>query len=152
MEDATKVLSDILGGEDAISRIGELASVFGLGGEGGGIGDILGALGAGGSAAASGGERSDRSQQGGSGLGDILGALGGIGGGSGGGIDPAALLGIGRALGELRAKDKNIELIEALRPHLSADRQAKADEAVKILRLLRLWPVIKESGLLKGLL
>lgn len=46
------------------------------------------------------------------------------------------------------SNDDNIKLIEALRPHLSSRRQERADSAVKILRLLQILPLIKESGIL----
>ena len=41
--------------------------------------------------------------------------------------------------------DSHVQLIYALKPHLSAERQ---DPAVKILKLLDVLPAIKESGLL----
>ena len=44
--------------------------------------------------------------------------------------------------------DSRVQLIYALKPHLSAERQARADTAVKILKLLDVLPAIKESGLL----
>lgn len=50
------------------------------------------------------------------------------------------------------AKDNRTALIEALRPMLSEPRQQKADEAIKILRLINLIPLLRESGLLNGLL
>lgn len=55
-------------------------------------------------------------------------------------------------LGNIPAKDNRTALIEALRPMLSEPRQQKADEAIKILRLINLIPLLRESGLLKGLL
>ncbi len=45
--------------------------------------------------------------------------------------------------------DNRVKLINALRPHLSYERQKRADTAVKILKLLDMWPLIKESGLLQ---
>ncbi len=50
------------------------------------------------------------------------------------------------------AKDNRTALIEALRPMLSEPRRQKADEAIKILRLINLIPLLRESGLLNGLL
>ncbi len=51
-----------------------------------------------------------------------------------------------------RDEDSRVQLISALRPHLSAERQARADSAVKLLKLLDMLPLIKESGLLKEIL
>lgn len=45
--------------------------------------------------------------------------------------------------------DSRVQLINALKPHLSEERQKRADTALKILKLLDLLPLIKESGLLK---
>lgn len=50
------------------------------------------------------------------------------------------------------AQDNRTALITALRPHLSAERQKRADRAIKILRILDILPLLKESGLLEKLL
>jgi len=44
--------------------------------------------------------------------------------------------------------DSRTQLLLALKPHLSEERRQKVDSAVKILRMLELLPLIKESGLL----
>lgn len=44
--------------------------------------------------------------------------------------------------------DSRIQLISALRPHLSEERRKRADTAIKILKLLDVLPLIKDSGLL----
>ncbi len=62
---------------------------------------------------------------------------------------PADLLG---ALGKLSADDDRTALIKALKPLLSEPRQKKADDAIKILRLLQLLPLLRESGMLNNLL
>lgn len=38
-------------------------------------------------------------------------------------------------------------LINALKPYLSEKRQAKAENAIKLLKIIELWPLIKESGM-----
>ncbi len=48
----------------------------------------------------------------------------------------------------VNSKDERVEFINALRPLLSDDRRKKADEAVKIVRLLSLLPLLKERGLM----
>lgn len=45
--------------------------------------------------------------------------------------------------------DKNTDLLMALKPHFSPERAKKVDDAVKILALLRLYPLIKDSGFFK---
>lgn len=47
--------------------------------------------------------------------------------------------------------DKNTELLLALKPHLSEEKQPKVDKAVKLLKLMAIWGVVKESGLLNNL-
>ena len=44
--------------------------------------------------------------------------------------------------------DSRVQLLSALRPHLSEERRKRADTAIKILKLLDALPLIKESGLL----
>ena len=44
--------------------------------------------------------------------------------------------------------DNASRLLIALKPHLSGDRRERVDSALKILKLLELLPLIKESGLL----
>lgn len=55
-------------------------------------------------------------------------------------------------LGAVKGDDDRTTLIKALKPMLTPARQKKADEALKLLRLFRLLPMIQSSGLLKGFL
>lgn len=48
--------------------------------------------------------------------------------------------------------DARTNLLLALKPHLSEEKQEKVDTAIKILRLLELLPILKESGVLGKLL
>ncbi|MBQ9965174.1 MAG: hypothetical protein IJP22_00420 [Clostridia bacterium] len=45
--------------------------------------------------------------------------------------------------------DASTQLLTALKPHLSEPRREKVDTAIKILKLIELFPLIKESGLFK---
>lgn len=67
-------------------------------------------------------------------------------------FDPALLTTLNRAMKALREPDRNIQLLQALRPFLEPERQRKVDEAVKILHLMRLAPLLQESGVLSDLL
>lgn len=67
-------------------------------------------------------------------------------------FDPALLTTLSRAMKALREPDRNIQLLQALRPFLEEERQKKVDEAVKILHLMKLAPVLQESGVLGSLL
>ncbi len=55
-------------------------------------------------------------------------------------------------LSQMGKDDKTTNLLNALRPMLSTERGAKIDQAIRILQLMRLFPVIKESGMLQSVL
>ena len=83
-----------------------------------------------------------------------LGALAGLTQG-GGGLAPEALslaAKLGPLLGKAAQEDDAARLLKALRPLLGEARQKKLDEALRILQLLRLLPLLKESGAFSGLL
>lgn len=42
--------------------------------------------------------------------------------------------------------DDRARLLLALRPHLSPERQLKVDKAVKLLKLVEILPLLRESG------
>lgn len=48
----------------------------------------------------------------------------------------------------LNTKDERMDFINALRPLLSDDKKKKADEAMKLVRLLSVIPLLKERGLM----
>lgn len=61
-------------------------------------------------------------------------------------VDPKMLGKITSVMSMLNRKDSRVELISALKPFLSANRQVKADEAMKIIRLFELIPILREQG------
>ena len=50
-------------------------------------------------------------------------------------------------LSSLRQEDNSTRLLHALRPMLGPERQKKLDEAIKLLQLMRMLPLLKGSGL-----
>lgn len=121
--------SDANGGLDLAKLAPLLSSLGGAGG----LGALSGLLGG---------------NSGGGGLGALSGLLGG---GSGGGLDGETLKTVSRILPLLttfRQEDNNTRLLYALRPLLGPERQKKLDEAVKMLSMLRLLPVLREQGIL----
>lgn len=48
-----------------------------------------------------------------------------------------------------RGEDNRTQLLTALKPHLSEPRREKVDTAIKILKLIELLPLLKDSGILK---
>lgn len=96
----------------------------------------------------------------------LAGALGALGGGSQAGPPPAPQsTGLGAVntdalamaakvaplLSQLNQEDDATRLLRALRPLLSAERRQKIDEAIKILQLMRLLPLLRGIGGLPGL-
>lgn len=55
-------------------------------------------------------------------------------------------------LSSVQKEDDTTRLLYALRPLLSEPRQKKLDEAMKLLRMMRMLPMLKNTGLLGGLL
>lgn len=70
---------------------------------------------------------------------------------SSGGTDFSRLLEFTKIMDTASKSDKNTELVLALKPHLKAETQQKADRLIKIYKLLAIYPVLKNSGLLNGL-
>ena len=68
--------------------------------------------------------------------------------------DSSELMSIMSIVSKLNTKndDSRTALLTALKPHLSEPKREKVDTAIKILRLLELLPVLKESGVLGKLL
>ena len=74
-----------------------------------------------------------------------------MGGGGGGGLDSDTLQVVSKILPLLstfRQEDNNTRLLHALRPLLGPERQKKVDEAIKMLSMLRLLPVLRGQGIL----
>lgn len=71
-----------------------------------------------------------------------------------GAVDSAELMKIMSLVGRLQNQgdDARTNLLAALKPHLSEPKREKVDTAIKILRLLELLPLLKESGVLGKLL
>ena len=65
-------------------------------------------------------------------------------------FDPAALSmmnGLMPLLGTLKQEDDTTRLLEAIRPFLSEERREKLDKAKRLLRIMKLLPMLKELNL-----
>ena len=64
-----------------------------------------------------------------------------------GNIDIGSLISI---INRLKSSGQNprTNLLSALKPHLSEPRQEKVDTAIKILKVIEILPLIKDSGIL----
>ena len=69
------------------------------------------------------------------------------------GIDLNAFSNIASVMSKMNgSNDPRCRLIMSLKPLLSGERQKRADEAMRILKIIELVPVLRDSGLLKGVL
>lgn len=101
-----------------------------------------------------------KQDKGGIDLSSLLGMLGGAGGGGGGGekspdsggIDMGTAMQLMSVIGSTGENDKNRTLLLALRPLVGADKQAKIDKAVKLLRLYAVFNALRKSGFTDKLL
>ena len=69
---------------------------------------------------------------------------------SGAALDPATLRILQQAAGVFSQNDPNTDLLRALKPHFSPERAARVDDAVRILQLMRLLPLLSANGFFKG--
>ncbi len=63
-------------------------------------------------------------------------------------MDPKVLNGLSRYFGKMNEKDTRSDFLYALKPLLSEARRSKVDEAVNILRVLKMMRMFREGGLL----
>lgn len=51
-------------------------------------------------------------------------------------------------MGAMHQEDERSRLILALKPHLNEERQKKADQAIKYLKILSVLPLLRDQGIL----
>ena len=138
MDDLSGKLGEILSDPAAMAKIQSLAQTLGLDG-GGQQGEPRAA------------PRESSGQKPASGDSGLLSALSGLlgtnGGGQPGNDTAQALLRMAPLLGGLREETDGTRLLRALRPLLSPARQARLDQAVRLLQLMRVLPLLRQSGL-----
>lgn len=147
MDDLSGKINELLSNPAALAQIQSLAASLGLGGSG----ESGGNGGGGGSSQGSApGGVSAPSADGESGL---LSALSGLLGqqkepsAAAGGELAQSLLRMAPLLGSLREETPGTQLLRALRPLLSPARQERLDQAIRLLQLTRVLPLLKNSGL-----
>lgn len=64
-------------------------------------------------------------------------------------ISPGEIAGIMKMMNALKQgpQDNRANLLLSIRPHLSEHRQKRVDDAVKMLRLIQILPMVKDLGL-----
>ena len=65
--------------------------------------------------------------------------------------DVSSIMKLSSLAGVFSQQDRNTQLLLALKPHLSDERQKKADNAIKLLKLIAVWNTAKESGIIDEL-
>lgn len=67
-----------------------------------------------------------------------------------GGLDIAQMGTIMNILSQLKSRgnDNRAQLLLALKPHLSPPKREKVDTAVKLLKIIDILPLLKDSGIL----
>lgn len=69
-----------------------------------------------------------------------------------GGIDIEAIMKLGEMMSGMNSRnDKNTQLLMALKPHLRPENRKKVDNALKLMKIISLLPLLKESGIMDGL-
>ena len=66
-------------------------------------------------------------------------------------IDPKTLALIQGALTRLNSNDPNVALLRALKPHFSPARSSRVDDAIRLIQLFSMLPILRDSGILGGL-
>lgn len=66
--------------------------------------------------------------------------------------DLGTVLKITGLMGAASNENKNTDLLLALKPHLGKEKQKRVDKAIKLMKLLAMWNVLKDSGLLQELI
>ena len=69
-----------------------------------------------------------------------------------GGIDIEAIMKLGEIMSSMNSgNDKNTQLLLALKPHLRPENRKKVDNALKLMKIISLLPLLKESGIMDAL-
>lgn len=66
-------------------------------------------------------------------------------------IDINMIMKLQQAFSSMNTSDKNSQLLLALKPHFSEKRSKKVDQAITMMRLFSMLPMLKESGILGSL-
>lgn len=62
-------------------------------------------------------------------------------------IDMGMLLKAQQAFSNMNTNDDNSQLLLSLKPHFSEKRQKKIDQAINIMRMMKMLPLLTQSGL-----
>lgn len=141
MDDLVSKLQEILGSEEGMQKLKNVAEMLGVG-----------------NALPDSSADNTQTSQGGFDLSALSGLLGGSNdsaqtqaadaGSSGLGIDIGTILKLQQVMSAFHNEDDNTRFLQALRPLMREDRRHKVDEVLKMMKLFSLIPLLKESGIL----
>lgn len=63
------------------------------------------------------------------------------------GPDLSVLMKLAPLMANMNKEDENTALLRALRPYLHGDREKRVDDAIQILRFMRILPLLQDKGL-----
>ncbi len=129
MDDLMSKLQDVLNDEESMGQIKKLAGMLGGDEQGGSMPDLSSVFGAFGQKEDNGSKNNSANQD---------------------GFDFSKLTAIQQIMSQANRKDTNTELLYALKPLLKSETQLKVDKLVIIFKLMAIWPLLKESGILGG--
>ncbi len=143
MDDISAMLNQFLSNEENVKQLSELASSMGLGGQN--------------SQNNNSSEKNDNAQNNLSGLMQLLGSSASDNkkaehppSETPNMPDINQIMKLQKIFSSFSKEDENILLLKALRPHLQEKNRKKVDDAIKIMQLISVLPMIKETGLFGG--
>lgn len=139
MDDMGQKLNDLLNSPDAMAKIQSMMASLGLDGAGGGS-ESPSPPPAYPQAEAAPAPATQAASDSGASLGGLGSMLGGL--------DMSAIMKLAPLLGTFNQDDENTALLKALRPHLHGEREGRVDDAIKIMHLVKLLPLLQDKGIL----
>ena len=140
MDDLSATINQFLSNEDNVKQLKSLASAMGLSSD-------------------SAEQNNDSVQNSAGSSAQLAGLLSAFGGANNGQSaekeqvqmpDMAQIMKLQKIFSSFSKEDDNIILLKALKPHLKEKNRKKVDDAIKIMQLISVLPMIKETGLFGG--
>ena len=146
MDDMISKLQDILGSEEGMQKLKEVADMLGVGAE---HTDAVSS------------SSGNLAQSNGFDFSALSSLLSGGNGNTGetaassdselGNLDLNMIIKLQQAMSAFHSEDDNTRFLQALRPLMREERRHKVDEVLRMMKLFSLIPLLKESGLLEKL-
>ncbi len=144
MDDLVSKMQQILGSEEGMQKLKNVAEMLGMGEQ-----------------AASEPSTDGGSEQQGDSANAVSALLAGFGSDGGdhgasapdlGGLDLNLILTLQQAMSAFHNEDDNTRFLQALRPLMREDRRHKVDEVLRMMKLFSLIPLLRESGILEKMI